>query len=665
MRNDDTMLMEDIFLFNTGVNYHCYKRMGAHVIKQDRKLGVCFMVWAPNAVSVSVVGDFNEWQGCAHPMEPLGTSGVWRLFVPGIGEGELYKYEIETFDGRKILKADPFAFRMEKRPHTASLVYTLDGYAWQDQDWCRGRNSQGLRREPLLIYEVHLGSWKRKHDGSFLSYREMAAELVPYVKSMGFTHIELLPVMEHPLDGSWGYQVTNYFAATSRYGTPKDLMHLIDQCHQARLGVIMDWVPGHFCRDAHGLVCFDGTDLFEDEEHAEWGTYKFDFNKKEVISFLISNALFWMEYYHADGLRVDGVTSILLLNYGKKEPDLCHNPLEGFENKAASDFLRTLNQMVFKYHPYALMVAEESTDWPLVTRPPYDGGLGFNYKWNMGWMNDTLKYVQLPFEQRADAHHLITFSMMYAFSENFILPLSHDEVVHGKRSLLNRMPGDYEQKFAGLRLLYLYWLCHPGKKLLFMGGEFAQFIEWRDDRELDWFLLDYPAHDQHRQFVRAANQLYLEEKNLWKADTEPAGFEWIDADNREQSIFSFIRKRTQSEDVLIAIFNFKPAAYENFRIGVPEPGVYQIIFCSDWEEYGGAGRRSEDRLRSFDEPWHGKACSVRCRIPPLGGILLKLLSVQGTNPHRKREETRHVSKQRGIPESLQRKIHRTSRREVE
>lgn len=652
MRKDEKRLMEDIILFNKGMNFHSYKKMGAHVIKQDQILGVCFMVWAPNAVSVSVVGDFNGWLGAGHTMEPIGTSGIWRLFVRGIGEGELYKYEIETLGGERILKADPFAFWMEKRPQTASVVYSLEGYNWHDQNWCSERKNQGLRKEPFLIYEVHLGSWKRKQDGSFLSYRELADELVPYVKSMDFTHIELLPVMEHPLDGSWGYQVTNYYAATSRFGAPKDLMHLIDRCHQAGLGVILDWVPGHFCRDAHGLACFDGTNLFEDEEHAEWGTYKFDFSKKEVVSFLISNALFWLEYYHADGLRVDGVTSILLLNYGKKEPDHRTDPQGGYENRSAAEFLRALNQMVFKDYPYALMIAEESTDWPLVTRPPYDGGLGFNYKWNMGWMNDTLQYVHLPFEKRTSAHHLITFSLMYAFSENFILPLSHDEVVHGKLSLLNRMPGDYWQKFAGLRLLYLYWLCHPGKKLIFMGGEFAQFIEWRDDRELDWFLLDYPAHEKHRQFVRAANRLYLEEESLWQADTDSAGFEWIDADNREQSVFSFIRKNTQGKGILVAIFNFKTAVYENFRIGVPEPGTYQVIFNSDQLDYGGSGCYSGAKQRSLAVPWHGQAQSICCTVPPLGGILLKLWPVQEESLHRLREETLHVSKQRSISEPL-------------
>lgn len=625
MPKEKDQLLKDLYLFNSGTLYHSYLNFGAHRMKIGASTGVRFVVWAPNARKVSVVGDFNHWQGSGHGMEPQGLTGVWSLFIPGLDEGDVYKYEIETPWGKKIMKADPFAFLAEKRPQTASVVYALEGYDWQDQAWCSRRDTHGLRKDPLLIYEVHLGSWRRKKDGSFLTYRELAEELVPYVKEMGFSHIEFMPLMEHPLDESWGYQITGYYAATSRFGMPKDLMYLIDCCHQAGLGVIMDWVPGHYCKDAHGLASFDGTNVFGGEEHVEWGTLKFDFSKNEARSFLISNAMFWLDCYHIDGLRVDGITSLLLLNYGKKESQKRTNPQGGYEDLAALEFLRTLNQRVFQYHPYALMIAEESTDWPMVTRPPYDGGLGFNYKWNMGWMNDTLKYMHRPFEQRANHHHQLTFSLMYAFSENFILPLSHDEVVYGKRSLLNRMPGDYWQKFAGLRLLHLYWLCHPGKKLLFMGGEFGQFIEWRDYTELDWLLLDIQAHRMHRQFVMAANQRYLQEESLWQADHEPAGFEWIDADNSRQSVFSFIRKGDLKEETIIAIFNFMPIAHENFRVGVPAPGIYQEILNSDRLEFGGSGRINPSKLISSSGLWHGKADSIQCTVPPLGGILLKRL----------------------------------------
>ncbi len=625
MPKEKDRLQKELYLFNSGKLYHSYLNFGAHKIKIGASTGVRFMVWAPNARKVSVVGDFNHWQGRDHGMEPQGLTGAWSLFIPGLDEGDIYKYEIETLLGEKLMKADPFAFLAEKRSQTASVVYELDGYDWQDQAWCSRRNTQGLRTEPFLIYEVHLGSWRQKKDGSFLTYRELAEELVPYVKEMGFSHIELMPLMEHPLDQSWGYQITGYYAATSRFGMPKDLMYLIDCCHQAGLGVIMDWVPGHFCKDAHGLACFDGTNLFGGEEHVEWGTLKFDFSKNETRSFLISNALFWLDCYHVDGLRVDGITSMLLLNYGKKETGKRTNLQGGKEDLSAVEFLRTLNQTVFQYHPYALMIAEESTDWPMVTQPPYDGGLGFNYKWNMGWMNDTLKYVHLPFEQRANHHHQLAFSLMYAFSENFILPLSHDEVVHGKMSLLNRMPGDYWQKFAGLRLLHLFWLCHPGKKLLFMGGEFGQFIEWRDYTELDWFLLGIQAHRMHRLFVMAANQRYLQEQSLWQADHEPAGFEWIDADNCKQSVFSFMRKGRLKGETIVAIFNFLPVAHEHFRVGVPAPGIYQEIFNSDRLEFGGSGRINPSDLTSSSGLWHGKADSIQCTVPPLGGVLFKRL----------------------------------------
>lgn len=618
------MALKEYYLFNKGKLFQSYYTLGAHLEKRDHISGVRFTVWAPNARGVFVVGNFNQWQGREHPLKKQGQTGVWTTFIPDIGEGEIYKYEIETQEGERILKSDPFAFYSEVRPKTASIVYDLEGYPWQDNDYRTQRKGKVHLDKPMLIYEVHLGSWKRRVDGSFCNYRELAYSLVPYLKMMGFTHLELLPVMEHPFDGSWGYQVTGYFSATSRYGTPHDLMYLIDKCHQADIAVIMDWVPGHFCKDAHGLALFDGTGLFEEEEHVEWGTYKFNFARNEVISFLISSALFWLDYFHVDGLRVDGVTSMLLLNYGKVG-NLRKNSQGGYENLEAIEFLRTLNQVVHRYFPEALMIAEESTDWPLVTSPPYDGGLGFDYKWNMGWMNDTLNYSKALFRQRVDFHQLLTFSLVYAFSENFILPFSHDEVVHGKLSLINRMPGDYVQKFAGLRILYLYQLCHPGKKLLFMGGEFGQFIEWQEDAELDWFLLKYDAHRQHLEFVRKANYLYQAEKSLWQKDYDWSGFQWIDVNNFEQSIISFIRWAKDKEESIIILLNFQTYDYDNYRVGVPQAGVYKEIFNTDREEFGGSGKRNLRTITSEKVPWHGLENSITCTIPPLSGVIFKIL----------------------------------------
>jgi 1,4-alpha-glucan branching enzyme len=578
-------------------------------------------VWAPHAKYVSVVGNFNHWQGSDHQMEKQAETGVWSLFIPALDEGEVYKYEIETITGERLQKADPFAFYSELRPNTASVVYELAGYLWQDEVWCAQRKQ--VPDHPALIYEVHLGSWKRKEDGGFYTYRELVDDLVPYLQEMGFTHLELLPIMEHPFDGSWGYQVTGYYAATSRFGTPHDLMYLVDRCHQAGIFVILDWVPGHFCKDTHGLARFDGTYLFEDEEHDEWGTYKFDFSRTEVWSFLISNALFWLDCFHFDGLRVDGVTSMLFRNHGTREQRRRTNLLGKFENDDAVTFIRTLNSVVFQYHPDVLMIAEESSDWPLVSRPSYDGGLGFSYKWNMGWMNDTLRYIKTPFQQRGSVHQLLTFSLMYAFSENFILPFSHDEVVHGKRSMINRMPGDYWQKFAGLRTLYLYLLCHPGKKLLFMGAEIGQFIEWRENSELDWFLLDYEAHRKHQHYVMEANRLYQSEKSLWQVDHEWPGFEWIDVHNYQQSIISFVRQGHCKKEFLIIILNFQPHSYTDFWLGVPESGIYEEIFNTDRTEYGGAGRGNPWPIPSKPVTMHDRENAICCAVPPLGGVIFK------------------------------------------
>ncbi|OPY58518.1 MAG: 1,4-alpha-glucan branching enzyme GlgB [Pelotomaculum sp. PtaU1.Bin035] len=582
-----------------------------------------FAVWAPNARKVSVVGDFNAWRTEAHPMENYLDSGVWVTFIKSLKSGERYKYCIETKGGQIIYKADPFAFFAELRPHTASRIFPLTGYNWQDEDWLVSRKRRQNKKEPMLIYEVHLGTWQKRENNDFLNYREIADRLIPYVKEKGFTHLELLPVAEHPFDGSWGYQVTGFFAATSRYGNPHDLMYLIDCCHQSGIGVIFDWVPGHFCRDAHGLGQFDGTTLYEAGSHAQWGTYRFNFKKTEVWSFLISNALFWFDIYHIDGLRVDGVSSMLYLDFGTENGDWLPNEYGGRENLAAVKFLRKLNEQVYKYFPDAIMVAEEASTWPFVTRPPYDGGLGFSYKWNMGWMNDTLKYFGLDFEQRRYNHNLLTFSLFYAFSEDFILPFSHDEVVHGKKSLIRKMPGDYWQKFAGLRVLYLYLICHPGKKLLFMGGEFAQFIEWKQDAQLDWFLKNYDMHKMFSVYSMELNKLYLKERSLWEEDHCWQGFEWIDADNNAQSVLVFQRRTTGPNEFVVVALNLLTQAYPVFRIGVPEPGIYTVIFNTDAAKYGGSGFIEQETLLAEEVPWHSRNYSVVLQMPPLGGLILK------------------------------------------
>ncbi len=614
---------EELYLFNQGEFFHSYLKFGAHRGSLDGSTGVHFAVWAPNAIRVSVVGDFNNWQGLAHKMECLGSTGVWSIFISNLDIGVLYKYEIEVASGEVLLKADPFAFFTEVRPQTASIVYSLDGYEWGDDQWIKKQEEYSTRSKPMLIYEVHPGSWRRKENNNFYSYRDLADELVPYARDMGFTHIELLPVMEHPFDGSWGYQITGYYSATSRYGTPHDLMYFIDKCHQAGIGVILDWVPGHFCKDAHGLARFDGTPLYESHEHLQWGTYKFDFSKTEVWSYLISNALFWLDFYHIDGIRVDGVTSMLFLDYGIDADSWSPNIRGGRENLEAIAFLQKLNEVVLTNYPSALMIAEESTDWPLVTKPPYDGGLGFNYKWNMGWMNDSLEYMQTPFEQRRNSHNLLTFSLTYAFTEKFILPLSHDEVVHGKRALVEKMAGDYWQKFAGLRALYLYQLCHPGKKLLFMGGEFAQFIEWKDSCSLEWFLLEFELHHKYQDYIRILNHIYRQEQSLWENDKDWQGFKWIEADNCSQSILIFLRRTLDEEESALILINFLPEAHESFRVGVPCGGFYKEIMNTDASEYGGSGWTNDVALEATRDPYQGQDFSISIKIPPLGGVIFK------------------------------------------
>jgi len=626
MKRDVFLTEEEIYLFNEGTFYHSYLKFGAHGIKQGKLPGVHFALWAPNALSVSVVGNFNNWQGRVHRMKKLGESGVWALFIPHLAEGEIYKYEIRSRDGKTFLKADPWAFYAEARPGTASIVYNLSGYTWGDEQWLNERRNSIKVEKPLNIYEVHLGSWKRKEGGKFYSYRELAGELIPYVLEMGYTHIELLPIMEHPYDGSWGYQITGYYAATSRYGTPHDLMHFIDQCHQAGLGVVLDWVPGHFCKDAHGLGNFDGTSLFEREEHEQWGTYKFDFSRREVWSFLIGNAVFWIEQFHIDGLRVDGVTSMLHLNYGKGNKPWKPNPNGGREDLDAINFLRTLNRVILNYYPDALMIAEEATDWPMVTKPGELGGLGFTHKWNMGWMNDTLKYVKTDFPYRKENHDLLTFSLLYAFSEDFILPLSHDEVVHGKKSLVEKMPGDYWRKFAGLRLLICSQMCHPGKKLLFMGGELAQFIEWRYDQGLDWLLLKFDMHRKFQTFIKDINHLYLREKSLWANDKNWSGFHWLEVDNKIQSIFIFLRRSIQAENFVLVLLNYQPQVYREYRMGVPLPGAYREILNTDNDKFGGSGQKNNKFILSEEIPWHGWDYSIKLIVPPLAGVIIERVS---------------------------------------
>ena len=620
----------DLYLFHQGTNYHAYEMLGAHFLTQDGKDGVRFAVWAPHAKSVSVVGDFNDWDTRCHPMQRIGDGEIWEAFIEGVKEGDIYKYAIEPqWGGPHIMKADPYGFYAEKTPNTASRLYDLNHYAWQDAAWQEEKKTESSYERPMLTYEVHAGSWRRTLDGEYLSYRDLADQLVDYVKQMHYTHIEFMPLCEHPFDGSWGYQATGYYAVTSRYGTPDDFRYLVDKAHAAGIGVIMDWVPGHFCKDEQGLRHFDGMTLYESDneqraENWEWGTTNFDYGRTEVQSFLISNALFWFEEFHVDGLRIDAVANMLYLNYGRKDGEWTPNKYGETGNLEAMDFIKKLNETVFKYHPQALMIAEESTAWPLISRPVYMGGMGFNYKWNMGWMNDMLKYMSLDPIYRKWNHDKVTFSFMYAFSENFVLPLSHDEVVHGKCSLIGKMPGDYWQKFANLRAFFGYWMAHPGKKLLFMGGEFGQFIEWKYDDSLDWHLVQkYPMHTKMLEYSRALNKFYCENKALWQVDFDWNGFQWIDPDDNENSVISFIRKAEDGDDFLIAVCNFTPEVRHGYRIGVPMKGVYYEVFNSDDEAYGGSGVKNGD-LASEDVPLHNRSQSIALTVPPLATVYLRL-----------------------------------------
>ena len=580
-----------MYLFNEGKNFQSYNLLGAHEREVDGKKGFLFAVWAPNAEAVSVVGDFNGWRGDADRMTKLKSTGIWCCFAEGVKSGEKYKFSLLTKGGETVLKSDPFAFESEVRPDTASLTYAPK-YRFTDGKWMEKRAKTPVYNKPVNIYELHFGSWKRNPDGSFLSYREMAEQLVPYIKETGYTHVELLPICEFPFDGSWGYQVTGYYSANSRFGSPDDLKYFVDTCHNAGIGVIMDWVPAHFPKDAHGLAKFDGTCIYEHPdsrlgEHKEWGTLVFNWEKTEIHSFLISNAVFWFEEYHFDGLRVDAVSSMLYLDYNRKDGEWVRNKYGGNENLAAIDFLQKLNVAVFERFPNVMMIAEESTAWPKVTKPVYDGGLGFNYKWNMGWMNDILRFMSMDPYFRGSNYDMLTFSMMYAYSENYILPLSHDEVVHGKKSLIDKMYGTYEQKFKGLKLLYSYMYAHPGKKLLFMGGEFGQFVEWRFAEGLDWLLFDYEAHRSLYSFVKDLNDYYKSHKSMHENDSDWEGFKWINEGDREKSVLSFERISRSGRDKTVCVFNFAAASYEGYEIGVDSAGEYEIVLNTDDEKYGG------------------------------------------------------------------------------
>ena len=611
-------------LFYSGRDCRAFDYMGAHPFVQDGEQGYLFRVYAPEAEKVSVMGEFNDWKRDADYMT-RDEQGIWEKFIPNIPEYAAYKYSVWAKSGDVFDKSDPYGFHFETRPGNATKAYDLDGYEWGDASWLDWRKKHLPYSNPVNIYECHLGSWKMHEDGNFYSYRQLADELVPYVKEMGYTHIEFMPLTEYPFDGSWGYQVIGYFAATSRYGTPKDLMYLIDKAHQAGLGVIMDWVPAHFPKDGCGLVEFDGSHLYEyadplKMEHKEWGTRVFDYGKVSTRNLLFSSAMFWIEKFHMDGLRVDAVASMLYLDYNR-QGEWRPNVHGGRENLEAVDFLRLLNEYILTDHPDVMMIAEESTAWPMVTKPGYDGGLGFNFKWNMGWMNAMLCYCSADPFFRKDMHDKITFSFMYAFSENYILPLSHDEVVHGKCSLISKMPPPYENQFGGLRALYGYMAAHPGKKMLFMGGEFAQFSEWAYQRGLDWMLLDYPAHRQMQAYVKALNHFYLATPQLWEQDTDWRGFEWISHEDNRNNIIAFRRVAKDGSDIVVVV-NFSPEEQQEYRIGVPITGTYEEIFTSDKTEFGGSGM-ANGKLKTENKPMHGQEQSIVLKIPRFGVLFFK------------------------------------------
>ncbi|SHH93500.1 1,4-alpha-glucan branching protein GlgB [Clostridium grantii] len=649
MQNQNPSSFE-IHCFHEGTNYNSHKFLGAHIIKVNEQEGTSFSVWAPNAEKICVVGSFNNWDGGDFSMIKIKDSGIWNLFIPGVKEGECYMYEVFSKNEKKsILKADPYAFSSQLRPKNGSVIVDNKGYEWNDDKWIEYRENTNVQNGPINVYEVHLGSWKTHEEdidnesvtkiedeelsnieetNHYYTYREMAETLPQYVAKMGYTHVELLPIMEHPLDDSWGYQTTGYFSVTPRYGSPKDFKYFVDKCHQVGIGVILDWAPSHFCKDSHGLYKFDGTFLFENDdplirENYDWGTANFDFDKPEVHSFLISNAIYWFENFHIDGLRVDAVANMLYLDYGKKSDMNIRNKYGGNENIEAVNFLKKLNEAIFKYVKNPLVIAEDSSTWPGLTSPTYVGGIGFNYKWNMGWMNDMLNYMQTDPIYKKWNHEKITFSLLYAFSENFMLPLSHDEVVHGKKSLLDKMPGDYWQKFANLRLFYGYMMAHPGKKVLFMGGEFGQFIEWNFKHQLDWLLLLYEPHKMLQDYVKSLNMLYKKEKAFWEKDHTYDGFEWIDHSNYEKSIISFMRKGKKRNEYLIFVCNFTPMVYYDYKVGVPEYTEYEEIFNSDASCYNGSGQLNNEILKASKKNWNNQKYSISMKIPPLAISILK------------------------------------------
>jgi 1,4-alpha-glucan branching enzyme len=621
---------EDLFLFNEGSHYRLYEKLGAHPMNVDGVEGVHFAVWAPNAKQVSLTGDFNDWDKSRHALGPRGRSGIWEGFISGVTEGAVYKYHIVSQHGDyRVDKADPFAFYAETPPRTASIVRDLD-YAWNDQSWMEKRRTRNALDAPISVYEIHLGSWRRvpEEGNRYLTYRELAPKLAEYVKQVGFTHVEFLPVMEHPFYGSWGYQTTGYFAPTSRYGTPQDFMYLVDYLHQRDIGIILDWVPSHFPNDEHGLGYFDGTHLYEHGDprqgiHPDWNSFIFNYGRHEVRSFLLSSALFWLDKYHVDGLRIDAVASMLYLDYGRKEGQWIPNQYGGRENLDAISFLRRLNQVVYQEKPDVQTTAEESTAWPMVSRPTYIGGLGFGLKWDMGWMHDTLDYITNDPVYRKYHHNDLTFRMIYAFFENFILPLSHDEVTHGKGSLLGKMPGDDWQKFANLRALLGYMYAQSGKKLLFMGAEIGQWREWIHDESLEWHLLQYARHSSLQRWVSDLNKLYREQPALYELDFDQAGFEWIDANDVEGSTISLIRKGRTAGDLIAAVCSFTPVPRLNYRIGVPQAGFWREMLNSDAREYGGSGQGNLGGVEAAPVPLHGRPYSLTITLPPLASVFFR------------------------------------------
>ncbi len=619
---------QDLYLFNEGRNYRAYEKLGCHLATVGGEAGASFGVWAPNVLEVTVIGSFNGWNPRSHPLRARGSSGIWEGFVPGVTKGSIYKFHIVSrHNGHIVDKADPFGVLQETPPRTASVVWDLE-YQWSDGEWMRQRHARNSLQAPISIYEVHLGSWMRAENNRSLTYREVASRLADYARHMHFTHVQFLPVMEHPFYGSWGYQTTGYFAPTSRYGTPQDFMYLVDHLHQNGIAVILDWVPSHFPTDEHGLAYFDGTHLFEHSDsrqgfHPDWKTLIFNYGRNEVRSFLLSSAMFWLDKYHADGLRVDAVASMLYLDYSRKEGEWLPNKYGGRENLEAIDFLRQLNEEVYKEYPSIQTIAEESTSWPMVSRPIYLGGLGFGLKWDMGWMHDTLKYFAQDPIHRKYHHNQLTFRMLYGFTENFVLPLSHDEVVHGKGSLVGKMPGDEWQKFANLRLLFGLMYAQPGKKLLFMGGEFGQVREWSHDHSLEWEVLQYPVHQGLQRWVEQLNRVYAEEPALHELDTDPQGFEWIDCNDNVASTLSWVRQGKSFRQPIVAVCNFTPVPRIGYRLGVPVGGFWRELLNSDAKEYAGSGMGNFGGVQAKEEPMHGRPYSLTLTLPPLTALFLK------------------------------------------